>query len=173
MPENLTDATDSETGAEESNGEPEATAAELSSKLRTSRKAERDAKAKIAALDKQIEALNQRLKGFEDRNKSEDQRRSDELERARAEAAAGLEREQALTLALLKRDVAARKGIADWHEYLHGDDEEAIEAAADKLLERIGEPDNRRPAPNPRLGQGKEGKPNTAQQFASALEPLL
>ncbi len=147
-------------------------------------KAERAAR---RAAEKAASEALAKVKSYEDAQKSESERLTEQLQALKAEAAMA----RAETLRLR---VAAETGLpADLHEFLVGDDEEALRGKAQKLMAATAannaEPDaSRRPAPDPTQGakQGAgvdqltradlAGKPPEwieAQRVAGRLNDLL
>lgn len=98
---------------------------------------------------KQLEA---QIQQYEDAKKSEAERLADQLQQFKTEAATA--KAEALRLR-----IAAESGLpADLHEFLVGDDEEAVREQAKKLLAATNTAaDPRRPAPDPTQG----AKPGT------------
>jgi hypothetical protein len=182
-PEPDTDGKQPDDGDDDGDSQPDAK--QLAERLRAERSKRRKADVENADLRKAVDDLTKKVKGFEDRDKSEDQKRTEALDAAKAERDdAARERDEA-RLELLRHEVAGRKGIPEWFERLRGDTEEELEEDADRLIEKLptaktdgddqqgGSRPRKRPAPDTTLGRGTEGKPSTADQFASAIGPML
>ncbi len=103
------------------------------------------------AAETQAAELADKVKQFEDAQKSESERLTEQLTALKSEASTA--RAEALRLR-----VAAESGLpANLHEFLVGDDEEAVRAQAQKLMAATAAAtDPRRPAPDPTQG-AKQG----------------
>lgn len=102
--------------------------------------AEREAR---AAADKAVADLAAKVKAFEDRDKTEAEKAAERLaasEKAAADA----------QLQLARYKVASEKGVDA--DLLTGNDEDAMRAAADKLLAWRGDPKPQVPKPDPAQG---------------------
>jgi L-lactate utilization protein LutC len=132
---------------------------QVKEKLDHSRKWEQRAKdnhAKVEALETEKAALQQQINEAAETAASEKAELGTELTRLR---------------------VALRKGIPeDLIDRLRGDDEDELEADADKLLSFVSTPaTGDAPGPRPDLSQGARGNgdPSTADQFAGAIRGFL
>jgi hypothetical protein len=126
-----------------------------------SRETEKKAAANRAAADE--------LAQIKDAQKSAEQRQADELAALRQEA------EAARTESLRWR-VAATHGISaeDAELFLTGRDEETMTAQATRLAEKLAAPAPKAELkPDPSQGPRGGSSGSTADQFASALSPLL
>lgn len=133
--------------------------------------AERDAR---AAAEKRAKELESRLQAIEDANKTETEKAEAELQRRLAELDARDASLAAQEHDLLRRSVAAAKGLpAELADRLQGDDRKALEKDADALLAMVvpsGEP--RKPKPVANLGNGASS-PSAKEQFASLMQNYL
>lgn len=111
-----------------------------------------DVKAKAARLD-EIEQASQT-----------------ELERANKRAEEAEARARAVELSLSRSRIAAEKGIADWSDFITGDNEDDMAAAADLIASRLATAASPR-QPRPDLNQGR---PESAHALNSdGLEAAL
>lgn len=133
--------------------------------------AERDARAEA---EKRAKELESRLQAIEDANKTEAEKAEAELQRRIADLDARDASIAAQEHDLLKRSVAASKGLpADLADRLQGDDRKALEKDADALLAMVapaGEP--RKPKPVANLGSNASN-PSAKEQFASLMQNYL
>jgi hypothetical protein len=121
-------------------GDPPATEEPLGAPGLKALQAERDAR---AAAEKANADLAAKVKEFEDRDKSEAEKAAERLaasEKAAADA----------QIQLARYKVAAEKGVDA--DLLTGNDEDAMRAAADKLLAWRGDPKPAVPKPDPAQG---------------------
>lgn len=133
--------------------------------------AERDARAKA---ERDMAALQKKLKAFEDRDKSEIEKASERTAELTAELDARNATIASLEHSLMRNQVAFEKGLpADLAARLQGDDRKALEKDADALLALVGKKsDPRQPKPVEKLG-GDRVNLSPAEQFAALMETNL
>lgn len=132
---------------------------DLGDKGKAALDAERKARREAEKRAKEGEAAIARLAEIEESAKSEQQKAVDRAERAEREAAE-------LRLAVLRRDVAAAKGLpSELAERLSGSDRESLEADADALMAVVAS--QKKPGP-PNPPSGGDGPPK-AKSLAEAV----